>query len=90
LREERRLKEFDSRVFKIIFWPKRDEVTREWRKLHTEELKDLCTPNIIWVIKTRRKRWVRHIAHMGKKNGLYRVLVGKRDRKRPHGRPRCK
>jgi hypothetical protein len=41
LREERRLKVFENRVLSRIFGPKRDEVTREWRKLHNEELNDL-------------------------------------------------
>ena len=54
LREERRLSVFDSRVLRRIFGPKRDEVTREWRKLHNEELNDLCcSPNIVWVIKLK-------------------------------------
>jgi hypothetical protein len=41
LREERRLKVFQNRVLRRVFWPKRDEVTGEWRKLHNEELNDL-------------------------------------------------
>jgi len=44
-----------------IFGPKRDEVTREWRKLHNEELNDLYAPSIVWVIKSRRRRWVGHV-----------------------------
>jgi len=53
-------------------------VTREWRKLHIVELNDLyCSPSIVRVIKSRRMRWVGHVAHMGEKRGIYRVLVGK-------------
>jgi hypothetical protein len=58
LREERRPREFENRVLRRIFWPKRDEVTGEWRK-HNEELNNLCfSPNIIPGIKLRRLRWV--------------------------------
>jgi hypothetical protein len=61
-----------------IFGPKRDEVTRERRKLHNEELNDLYSlPNILRVIKSRRMRWEGHVARMGKGRGVYRVLVGK-------------
>ena len=71
-----------------IFGPKRDKVTREWRKLHNEELNDLySSPNIVWVIKLRRMRCVGHVAHMGKRRGVHRVLVGKPEGKRPLGRP---
>ena len=55
LREERRLRVSENRVFRGIFGPKRDEVIGEWRKLHNEELNDLhCSPNIVRVIKLRR------------------------------------
>ena len=65
LREERRLRVFDNTVLRI-FRPKRDEVTRDWRKLHNEELNDLySSPNIIRVIKSSRMRWAGHVAHMG-------------------------
>ena len=70
-----------------IFGPKRDKITGEWRKLHNEELNDLyCSPNIVWVIRSRRMRWVGHLAHMGKRRGIYRVLVRKPEGKRPLGR----
>ena len=53
-----------------------DEVTEEWR-LHNEEVNDLyCSPNIVWVIKSRRMRWAGHVARMGEERGVYRVLVG--------------
>jgi hypothetical protein len=85
----RRLRVFENRVLRSIFGPKRDEVTREWRKLHNEKLNDLYSPpNIIRVIKSRRMRWVGYVARMGKRRGVYRVLVGKREGKRPFGRPR--
>jgi hypothetical protein len=67
----------------------RDEVTWEWRKLHNEELSDLCSlPNIVRVVKSRRMRWAGHVARMGEGRGVYRVVVGKPEGKRPLGRPR--
>ena len=72
-----------------IFGRKRDEVTGEWRKLHNEELNDLhSSPNIVRVIKSRRMRWAGHVARMGERRGVYRLLVGKPEGKRPLGRPR--
>ena len=80
---------FENRVLRRIFGPKRDGVTGEWRKLHNEELNDLyCSPNIVRVIKRRRMRWAGHVARMGDRRGVYRVLVGKPEGKRPLGRPR--
>jgi len=74
-----------------IFGPKRDEIRGEWRKLHKEELNDLyCSPNIVRVIKLRRMRWAGHVARMGEGKGVYRVLVGKPERKRPLGKPRLR
>jgi len=79
----------ENRVLSRMFGPKRDEVTGEWRKLHSEELNNLyCSPNIVRVIKSRRMRWVRHVACIGDRRGIYRVLVGKPEGKRPLGRPR--
>jgi len=76
-------------VYIYIFGPKRDEVTWEWRKLHNEELSDRYSLlNIVRVVKSRRMRWARHVAHMGEGRGVYRVLVGKPEGKRPMGRPR--
>ena len=54
LREGRRLRVFENKMLRIIFGPKRDEVTGEWRKLHNEKLNDLyCSPNIVRLIKSR-------------------------------------
>ena len=74
----------ENRVLRRIFGPKGDEVKREWRKLHNEELNDQYpSPNIVLAIKLRRMRWARHVAHMGERRGVYRVLVGKPEGKRP-------
>jgi len=71
LREERRLRVFENRLLKSIFVPKRGEVTREWKKLHNEELNDLhCSPNIVQVIKSRRMRWAGHVARVGEGRGV--------------------
>jgi hypothetical protein len=86
LREKHRWKVFENRVLR-----KRDEVTGEWRKLHNEELLNLCpSPNIIRLIKSRRMRWVGHVARIGEKRNAYRILVGKPEGKRPLRRPRRK
>jgi hypothetical protein len=78
-----------NRVLRRIFGPKRDEMTGEWRRLCNEELNDLyLSPNIIWVIKSRRMRWVGHAALTGEGSGAYRILVGRPEGGRPLGRPR--
>ena len=77
---------FENGVLRRIFGPKRDEATREWRKLHNEELNDLySSPNTVRVIKSRMG-WAGHVACMGKRRGVYRVLVGKPEGKRTLGR----
>ena len=64
-------------------------MTGEWRKLHNEDLNDLyCSPSIVRVIKSRRMRWAGRVVGMGENRGVYRVLVGKPERKRPLGGPR--
>ena len=80
---------FENMVLRRIFGPRKDEVTGEWRRLHNEELNDLySSPNIVQVIKSRRMRWAGHVARMGEERGVYRVLVGKPEAKRPLGIPR--
>jgi hypothetical protein len=80
---------FENRVLRRIFGPKRDGVTGGWRKLHTEELHNLySSPSTIRIIKSRRMRWAEHVARMGEKRNVYRLLVGKPEGKRPLGRPR--
>ena len=84
LREECRLRVFENRVLRRIFGLKRDEVTGEWRKLHYEELNELySSPSIVWVSKSRRLRWAGHVARMGARRSVYRVLVGKTEGKKP-------
>ena len=76
-------------MLRRVFWPKRDEVTGEWRKLHNEELNDLYfSANIVRVIKLRRLGWAGHVARMVATKGVYIVFVGKPEEKRPLGRPR--
>jgi hypothetical protein len=87
--EERRLRVFENKVLRRIFGPKRDEVTGEWGKLHNEVLNDLYSlPNIVRVIKSRTTTWAGHIARMGERRVVHRVLVGKPEGKRPLGRLR--
>ena len=89
LREERKLRVFENRVLRGIFGTERDEVRWDWRKLHNEELNDLyCSPSIVRVIKTRRMRWAGQVARMGKKRGVYKILMWKPEGKGPLGRPR--
>jgi hypothetical protein len=80
---------FENRVLRRIFGPKRDEVTGEWRKVHSEELHNLySSPDIISQVKSRRMRWAGHVARMGEERKVYKVLVGKPEGKRTPGRPR--
>ena len=66
---KRRLRLFEKKALRIMFGSKRDEVTREWRTLHNEELNYLyCSPNVVRMVKSRRMRWAGHIAHMGERS----------------------
>jgi hypothetical protein len=77
LREEHKPTVLENRVMSAVFGLKKDEVTRKWRKLHTEEFYDLyCSPDIIRVFTSRRMRWARHVAGMWDRTGTERVLMG--------------
>jgi len=87
LRDERRLRVLENRVLRRIFRPKRDKEGT----VNNGELNHLYTsPNIVRVIKSIRIRWVGHVACMGERRSLYRILVGKPEGKRPLGRPRLR
>jgi hypothetical protein len=88
LREKHRLRVFENRVLRRIFGAKRVK-DGSWRKLHNDELCSLhSSPDIVRVIKSRRMRWAGHVGRMGEGRGVYRVLVGRPEGKRPLGRPR--
>jgi hypothetical protein len=87
LREERRMMVFENRVLRI-FGPKRDEVRREWRKLHNEELNDLYS-SLSRAVKSRRMRWAGHVAHMGERRDIQGV-GGKPEGTRALGRRKCR
>ena len=88
LRKEQTPKVTESRVLKRMLGLQRDEVTGDVRKLHNEELNNLFSPNTVRVIKSRIMRWAGHVARMGERRGVHRVLVGKPEGKRPLGVPR--
>jgi hypothetical protein len=90
LREEHRLRVFENRELRRIFGPKREE-DGSWRKLHNDEFHSLySSTNIIRVIKSKRMRWAGHVARMGEGRGVYRVLVGRPEGKRPLVRTMCR
>jgi hypothetical protein len=89
LRKEHRLRVHENRVLRITFVPKRDEVSGEWRKLHSEKLHILySSTNIIRQMKSRRMTWAGNVARMGEGRNVYRVLMRKLEGKRPLRRPR--
>jgi hypothetical protein len=80
---------FENRVLRRIFGPKRDQVRGGWRKLHNEQLHELySSPSIIRMVRSKRMRLAGHIAQTGEKSNPCKILVGKREGKRPLGRPR--
>jgi hypothetical protein len=87
--EEHRPRDFENRVPRRTFWPKRYEVKGGWIELHNEELRDLYSlPSIIRTVKSGRMRRAGHVARKGVKRNVYRLLVGNPEGKRPLGRPR--
>jgi hypothetical protein len=91
VRGEHKLRAFENRVLRRVFGPKKAGVTGGWRKLYNEELHNLySSPSIIRIITSRRMRWAGHVARMGEKRNVYKLLVRKPEGKRPLGRPRCR
>jgi hypothetical protein len=81
---------FENRLLRRIFGPKREEIIGDWRKLHYEELNDLYSSNIIRMIKSKKRRWAGHVASMGERKGVHRVLVGKPEERVHFENPRCR
>ena len=87
-REEHTLRVFKNSVLRKTFGPKRDEVTGEHRRPHNKEVYDIYSSPYIWVIKSRRMRWVGHVARTENSGGTYRVLVGRTEGKTSFRRSR--
>jgi hypothetical protein len=84
LREEHRLRVFENRVLRGVFGPKREEVVRGWRRLHNEELHNLyASSNIVREIKSRRMRSAGHVACVGERRNVYKILIEKPEEERP-------
>jgi hypothetical protein len=91
LREEHRLRIIENRVLRRMLGQNKEEVMGGWRKLDNEELHNLySSPSIFRVIKSRKIKWARHVARMGQKRNVYRILVGKPEGSRLLGRPRLR
>jgi len=89
LREEMKLRVFVNMVLRRIFGPRREEVTEEWRRIYNEQLNDFySSTNFVRLIKSRTMRWAGHVALIGEEKGVYRVLLGKPERRRILGSPR--
>jgi hypothetical protein len=87
LREKHRLRLFENKVLRRTFGPKKEK-HGSWKKLYNDELYNLYSSPNIMVIKSRSMRWAGHVARMGEGRGVYRVLIGRPEGKRPLGRPR--
>jgi hypothetical protein len=89
LREARRLRVFENRVLRRIFWLKREKVKGEWRKVHNEELKDLySSPKYFSCDRIENNEMGGACSTYGGRKGVYRILVGKPEGRRQFGRPR--
>jgi hypothetical protein len=81
----------ENRVLRRVFGPKTDEVTGEWRRLHSEEIYDTCSSsNIIWLTQNKKDGMGGACGTYGEIIGAYRVLVGKPEGKKQLESPRCK
>jgi hypothetical protein len=74
-----RLRMYVNRVLRNTSGPQKDAVTGYWRRLHkSEELHNLySSPNIIQGIIARKMQWAEHVAPMGERRSVYRIVVGK-------------
>jgi hypothetical protein len=89
--EERRLRGFRKKVLGRIFVSTRCKVTGKWIKIYIMKLNyQYFSPNIFMVIKSKRMRWVGHLARMEERSGMYRILVVKLEGERPLERPKCR
>jgi hypothetical protein len=86
LRKDLRLRVFENRVPRRIFMPKRDEVTGSGENNIMRSLM-ICTPHPMWFV-SKIMKWAGYVARMEERKGVYRVLMGKPEGKRPLGRPR--
>ena len=88
LREKHRLRMFKNRVLQKITGPKRDGETEGWRRLHNGELRDLyISPNMMWVNRSKRMKWVGHVACTREKRNAHGVFVGRPEGKKQLEKP---
>ena len=89
MREECKQRVYANSVLRRIFGPKTDVVPGCGYNHIIRSCSDIySSPNIVWVIKSRRMRWVGHVVRVGERRCVYRVLVGIPEGKRPLGRLR--
>jgi hypothetical protein len=82
LKQERRLRVYENRVLRMLFGPKRDEVTGECREIHNEELNDIrFSRNIMKVLNSIIMIWPRHVMRVVGEGDAYRVMMGRPEEK---------